>query len=103
MCLCVFARACALSSKGTNEANILCGDLGCGTTKEIPSAEIMSRDGFDTSAKMRMECSSIREVEHLWQCATTAGAQECSHPATVICTGRTLFQGLAQPWDFFKN
>ncbi|XP_056897293.1 scavenger receptor cysteine-rich type 1 protein M160 [Takifugu flavidus] len=71
---------------GDDEANMLCQTLGCGTRKEIPLPELMKTKAFESSEKTIIKCSDIKNVENLWQCATTAEIPICSHPASVICT-----------------
>lgn len=87
----IIITALCVSYKGTFEAKILCQNLGCGTVKEIPLPAMMKTNRFDSSAKTIIKCSDIKNVENLWQCATTTGIQMCSYPATVICTGMKLF------------
>lgn len=37
---------------------------------------------------MMMNCSDIENLDHLWQCVTTADSQQCLHRASVSCTGK---------------
>ena len=90
----VCVRACVRvrvrSATGMNEADILCGQLGCGAAREIPPAATVSWDGFEGAASVRVDCRELGPVEHLWQCAVAAAAApRCLRPAAVVCTGRT--------------
>lgn len=82
-----------VSYKGKSEADLLCRNLGCGTVKEILLPAVVKTYEEYQSAKTLIKCSDIKNLENLWQCATTAENQICSL-ASVICTGMKLFHEL---------
>ena len=76
------------SLKDKDETDVLCESLGCGTSKEIPKDYWEVPEKFKDSKKMVVNCSGIRGLDNLWQCAQQPN-QKCSIPAFVICKGNT--------------
>ncbi|XP_068588843.1 scavenger receptor cysteine-rich type 1 protein M160 [Cebidichthys violaceus] len=76
---------------GTNEADLLCKTLNCGTSKEVVKQQWMGWKGFKEKRKMTINCLGITNVTHLWQCAQSEKHQ-CNNPASVICTDHERVQ-----------
>ncbi|XP_041860276.1 scavenger receptor cysteine-rich type 1 protein M130 isoform X2 [Melanotaenia boesemani] len=66
------------------DAELLCKSLNCGGFKEFPNPEWMTENDFHKSIKMKINCSGIDPVDHLWQCATETSST-CKNPAFVVC------------------
>lgn len=77
----------AFIDKDKDAPNILCKSLKCGTAKEIPKKPWIT---LKKSEKMWADCSGIKGLTNLWQCATAKKGSACLNPATVICSGNTL-------------
>ncbi|XP_054465198.1 scavenger receptor cysteine-rich type 1 protein M130 isoform X1 [Anoplopoma fimbria] len=75
---------------GKMEADLLCQTLGCDTSKEIPKQRWKVIKRFGDSKKMKIKCSGLQNVTHLWQCAVEESS--CNNPALVICTGHERLQ-----------
>ncbi|XP_078110438.1 scavenger receptor cysteine-rich type 1 protein M160 isoform X2 [Sander vitreus] len=73
---------CGDKGWGPEEANLLCKNLNCGTSKEI-SNNLMDLDKLPES-KMTIKCSGLEKIDNLWQCVT--GESKCQNYASVICT-----------------
>ncbi|XP_068193104.1 scavenger receptor cysteine-rich type 1 protein M160 [Antennarius striatus] len=75
---------------GPNEANRLCRRLGCGTATEVP--HLMVWREFENSAKIKIDCSGMKNPADLWHCATSQDTSSCSGPASVKCSGHWRLQ-----------
>ncbi|KAJ4934408.1 hypothetical protein JOQ06_007203 [Pogonophryne albipinna] len=75
--------------KNKDAPNILCKSLKCGTAKEIPKKPWIT---LKQSEKMWADCSGIKGLTNLWQCATATGGSACLNPATVICSDHEILQ-----------
>ncbi|XP_035863944.1 scavenger receptor cysteine-rich type 1 protein M160-like [Sander lucioperca] len=74
---------CGDTGWGKKEADFLCKNLKCGTSKET-SNNWMDERKF-TNPKT-INCSDLQKIDNLWQCVTEE-SRSCNNPASVICTG----------------
>ncbi|XP_034393319.1 scavenger receptor cysteine-rich type 1 protein M130 [Cyclopterus lumpus] len=83
---------------GKDEADLLCKNLNCGTSKEIVEHPWMGWKGFKEkkSKTMTIKCSGIKHFTHLWQCAVQI-TPLCRNPALVLCTGHERVQLQGNP------
>ncbi|XP_068454182.1 scavenger receptor cysteine-rich type 1 protein M160 [Clinocottus analis] len=83
---------------GTDEFDLLCKSLDCGTHKEIVEQPWLGWKGFNEkkSKTMTIKCSGIPNVTHLWQCAAKM-TPSCQKPASVICRGHKRVQLQGNP------
>ncbi|KAK5923202.1 hypothetical protein CgunFtcFv8_000194 [Champsocephalus gunnari] len=75
--------------KDKDAPNMLCKSLKCGTAKEIPKKPWIT---LKKSEKMWADCSGIKGLTNLWQCATAKKGSACLNPATVICSDHEILQ-----------
>ncbi|KAI4824269.1 hypothetical protein KUCAC02_012792, partial [Chaenocephalus aceratus] len=75
--------------KDKDAPNILCKSLKCGPAKEIPKKPWIT---LKKSEKMWADCSGIKGLTNLWQCATAKKDSACLNPATVICSDHEILQ-----------
>ncbi|XP_010774171.1 scavenger receptor cysteine-rich type 1 protein M130 [Notothenia coriiceps] len=80
---------CGDSGWDNDASNILCKSLKCGTAKEIPKKPWIT---LKQSEKMWADCSGIKGLTNLWQCATAKKGSACLNPATVICSDHEILQ-----------
>ncbi|KAF3860010.1 hypothetical protein F7725_000265 [Dissostichus mawsoni] len=80
---------CKDSGWDEDASNILCKNLKCGTAKEIPKKPWIT---LKQSEKMRADCSGIKDLTNLWQCANDTKRSPCPNPATVICSDHEILQ-----------
>ncbi|XP_034001175.1 scavenger receptor cysteine-rich type 1 protein M160 [Trematomus bernacchii] len=80
---------CGDSGWDKDASNILCKSLKCGTAKEIPKKPWIT---LKQSEKMWADCSGIKGLTNLWQCATEKKGSACPNPATVICSDHEILQ-----------
>ncbi|TDH11092.1 hypothetical protein EPR50_G00080460 [Perca flavescens] len=82
---------CGDTGWGKKEANLLCKNLDCDTTDEIPT-DWMVPNKFQekTTKNMTINCffqsQGFEKIDNLWQCVT-GESRSCKKPASVICTG----------------
>ncbi|XP_078026342.1 scavenger receptor cysteine-rich type 1 protein M130 isoform X1 [Epinephelus lanceolatus] len=70
---------------GDQEATLLCKNTNCGeATSKKPQLKSDVLGRFKNSTKMKVECSGIKDPNHLWQCVT-GKSSNCQKPASVIC------------------
>ncbi|KAF1390871.1 hypothetical protein PFLUV_G00062580 [Perca fluviatilis] len=78
---------CGDTGWDTKEADLLCKNLDCGTTDEIPKDwMVLNKFQETTTKKMTIKCSGFGKIDNLWQCVT-GESRSCKKPASVICTG----------------
>ncbi|KAK1897917.1 Scavenger receptor cysteine-rich type 1 protein M160 [Dissostichus eleginoides] len=80
---------CKDSGWDEDASNILCKSLKCGTAEEIPKKPWIT---LKQSEKMRADCSGIKDLTNLWQCANDTKRSPCPNPATVICSDHEILQ-----------
>ncbi|XP_037629892.1 scavenger receptor cysteine-rich type 1 protein M130 [Sebastes umbrosus] len=69
---------------GKDQKDLLCKTLDCGESKDPPHEDWMDWKEFEDSKRMKINCSGMTNVTHLWQCAPKE-EKLCKKTASVMC------------------